>query len=198
MKTQIITGEDFIYKFFDLKSLEPDYTKWTADELKCNEPRYYRLLQIQAMLRYLGIESVNEFISGNFTTKKSKEYYEIFLKSAKLYLYSLSQYSYTNHDFTLDNHSMPRAFKEILDYRDKLNHLIYHQSGLMEASGLYLWTYKKIEEANFYLDRNIKHVNRILLNFIDCTKEIRMPLYELKESFGYLDVNLKMVDAQYY
>ncbi|MFZ4589386.1 MAG: hypothetical protein ACOYN6_00180 [Ignavibacteria bacterium] len=198
MKSEVITGNDFIYKFFDLKTLEPDYKKWTADELKGNDSRYYRLLQIEAMLKYLGIESVTDFITGNFTLKRSEEYYDTFLKSAQRYLRSLSQYRQRNQDFKLDNHSLPKAFTEILDYRDKLNKLIYHQSGVMEASGLYLWTYEQINEANFYLERNIIHVNRLLLNFLDCTKVIRMPLGELKENYGYLDINLGMVDADNY
>lgn len=195
MKTEVITGDDIIYKFFDLKSLEPDYAKWTEEELKGNDPRYYRLLQIEAMLRYLGIKNVNEFVTGNFTLKRSEEYYETFLKSAQMYLRSLSEYRNRRHDFKLDNHSLPRAFKQILDYRDKLNELIYHQAGVLEASGLYLWTYEKINEANFYLERNIIHVNGILLKFLDCTKTIRMPLDELKQNYGYLDINLGMVDA---
>lgn len=189
---EIITGNDFINKFFDLQSLEPDYKNWTAGKLKGNEPRYYRLLQIQALLKYYGIASVNEFVTGDFINKKSDEFCEAFLNSAKAYLRIEQPYNTAFY-----RQIMPVSFREIFNYREKLNNLLYHQSGVMAASGLYYWTYKKIFVANLGVQNITEDINAALFSFVDYTNDLKIPISELKENFGYLDVDLDMVDAPY-
>lgn len=189
---EIITGNDFINKFFDLQSIEPDYKNWTAEILKCNEPRYYRLLQIQSLLKYFGIMSVNEFVTGEFISKKSDEFCNAFLNSAKMYL------RIEKPDNTaFYRQIMPVSFRKIFNYREMLNNLLYHQSGVLEASGLYFWTYKKIFVANLGLQNITEDINTALFSFIDYTNDLQIPISELKEYYGYLDVDLNMIDAQY-
>lgn len=193
---ELITGNEFINKFFDLKSLESNYDEWTVEGLKGNDPRYYRLLQIISILKYLNIDSVDDFVTGKFFNKKDKTYYQCIFKSAHTYL--SSKHPHIRDGFDLNSNGVTHAFITILEYREKLNSLLYHQSGVLEASGMNLWAYESVSDANIYLDYSVKYINKLLTQFINPTNEIRIPINELVVNFGYPNVNLWSIDADNY
>lgn len=189
--TKVITANDFFKKLFELKILESDYASWKISKQRSNEPRYYRLLQITAILKYLDIQSVQDFVSGKFLLKKDKVYYDNFLSEVRKYL-KLKYRKDINLKFRKSE--LREAFNSLMNYREIIQHLADYQSGVMEASGIYLWTYGKISDANSYLKSTINYTNKLLSRFINPRKEISIKVEELVKKYKYPDVDLKSID----
>jgi len=191
----IITVNDFLYKFFDLEALTPDYSNWKPEILNGNEPRYYRLLQILAILKYIGIESVEEFVSGKFIEKKDDEFCEKLKEDALSYMKTTRFHRVKAEQF--ESNQLPRVFERFLEYRAAINKVIYFNGGVLEASGFYLWGVLNTEEATEYLKITKEHIDNLLIRFIDPEKEINIPIEILVLTYGYPDVNLDSIDMRW-
>lgn len=190
---KVITANDFFNKFFELKSLESDYSDWTISKQKSNEPRYYRLLQITAIIKYLGIGSVQKFVSGKFLLKRDNAYYDNFLSGVRKYL---KLKYHRDIDFSFKKSDLCYAFNSLMNYREMLNQLVDHQSGVLEASEIYLWTYARISDANSYLMKSINYINDLLAQFINPRKKINIKIEVLIKKYKYPDVDLNSIDME--
>ena len=78
-----ITAKNLLMLFLELKSLSPVINEWTEEELKSNPPRYYRMLQLKALIKAYNIESFEDFMNGSFIEKNVVEYYNVVFQKAK-------------------------------------------------------------------------------------------------------------------
>jgi hypothetical protein len=83
----VLTAKDLLAFAREFQAMVPDEKEWTADALKENPPRYYRLLRIQALLRALDLppEPV-AFVTGAFISKRPASAYDSFVERARSFL----------------------------------------------------------------------------------------------------------------
>ena len=84
MKTmeRTLTAYDFLEKYLELKSFVPD---WNSVQLNSNEPRMYRLNQLNAFMAAfeLGTDLQKDFESAKFLENRNEQNFEPILMGLK-------------------------------------------------------------------------------------------------------------------
>lgn len=193
-----ITGITLIEKLLEFTSMTTDSSSWTFEKLKDNESRLVRLRQIDCLLKIFVPEiykstdlkySIENVLNGNFIRlRKDKEYSNLFVKMDNLILKSKYPVQ-KQEEWTV--YELEYNFKNLVNYKIKLNEILNFNDGIMEISYPYLYSYtltnsisRKIifKEIDLFLSLVIDPDNR---NF---SKEI------LVKANGYPDENVYHID----
>ena len=193
-----ITGITLIEKLLEFTSMTTDSSSWTFEKLKDNESRLVRLRQIDCLLKIFVPEiykstdlkySIENVLNSNFIRlRKDKEYSNLFVKMDNLILKSKYPVQ-KQEEWTV--YELEYNFKNLVNYKIKLNEILNFNDGIMEISYPYLYSYtltnsisRKIifKEIDLFLSLVIDPDNR---NF---SKEI------LVKANGYPDENVYHID----
>ena len=92
--------KDFLDKFYEFKGMVPDYSQWNSRVLKNNQPRFYRLKELQSLMSAFGIGSdlLEDFQNRGFLKRRSIEDFRPILNDIEKYA--------TNNEFEKTNGKM--------------------------------------------------------------------------------------------
>lgn len=80
----ILTIKDLLIKFFELYTLEPNIDNWLEENLKDNDSRFYRLLQLRALFSAFDLEwDIDSFQNGNFLEKEASKMFSFLVEYRK-------------------------------------------------------------------------------------------------------------------
>ena len=194
------TSLDLLEKVFEFSNMTPDRSEWSLDQQKDNIPRLIRLKQINSLLlAFLGIEAltnknqknIEHFLSGEFILKrKIADYRQLIAKMEK----TISQSSFKSarkQEISLSN--LKTNFTDLVEYRFKLNRLLNHNSGLMEISYPYCFSYLVTDSISNSISPVGPEIDGLLAIFIDPQKRSYSEK-ELISSFDFPTENLSDID----
>lgn len=184
-----ITARSLLHGFLELRGLAPEMKDWSEERFSDNAPRLYRLRQLIALFRAYEIDwDLSSFVEGRFIQPESLRY------AASLEMMESAMPEARRHGLGADNRQLPDCFKILLDYRERVEDALSFSSGVLEASGLYLYAHQRAGELNRIIQKNISIVDDVLVVLIN--PEARtFSVNQLARDYGYPDVDLSEIDA---
>jgi len=185
----LMCAKTLLAKYLDLLGYTPDVADWTEEKLGDNPPRYHRLLRLQALFAAYGLPwDVPAFRQGEFITDVGR-YQPVWERM-------LAEYDDDRMREHNDEHAFRYFFRSLLGYRERVDRVLGYHSGVMMASGLYAYACVKVHEVNEPLRHQVEPIEDLLAEFISPTWQT-FPRAELVRDFGYSDVDLWAIDADW-
>ena len=97
------------------------------------------------------------------------------------------------HGLGAQGSQLPDCFKILLEYRDRVEDVLSFSSGVLEASGLYLFAHRKAGELNQIIQQNVGMIEDLLIAFISPEAK-EFSVAQLVRDYGYPDVDLCEID----
>ena len=186
-----ITAHSLLHGFLRLRRLTPEMGEWSEERLSLNPPRLYRLRQLIALFRAFEIAwDPSSFVEGRFIQPANPRYMALV---ERMY-WAMSQT--TRGHLGAANHELRDCFEILLGYRGRLEDVLSFSSGILEASGLYLYAHRKVGELNKIIQDNVALIDDILVAFISPEAKV-FPIDQLVRDYGYPDVDLFEIDAEW-
>ena len=180
-----IGASSLLQGFLELRRLVPDMEKWSVEKLSDNPPRFYRLRTLTSLFCAFGIDwDPSSFIEGKFIDPESPRYAPLLQKVHGLRLRE-------------KKHRLSDCFRILLEYRERVDGVLTFSSGLLEASGWYLFAHQKAEELNRVIQDNVAIIDDMLIAFISPEAKT-FTEDELTRNYGYPDVDLFEIDSDWW
>lgn len=172
-----ITGIILIDKVLEFIAMTSNPSDWNLAKQKDNEPRLFRLQQLNVLFELFFPESYNlndmkgnieSVLNGNFISQRKAEMYcNLFIQMDKLI--ENSKYNFKKEDeWRISN--LRHNYRELIEYKIKLRKVMEFNSGIMEISYPYLYS---VIVSNNISDRiNNKILDDFLWTVVDPTKTI--------------------------
>lgn len=187
-----ITARNLLRGFLELRRLAPDVADWSEDRFSENPPRLFRLRQLVALFRAFELAwNPSLFVEGKFIQPASPRY------AALLDMMDSTMPEARKHGLGAQHHQLPDCFEILLRYRERVEGILSFSSGVLEASGLYLYAHWKVGELNRIIQENVAIIEDLLVAFISPeAKEFSVD--QLTRDYGYPDVDLFEIDADWW
>jgi hypothetical protein len=194
-----VTARSLLRRFVELRVLTPDFDDWTEDRLLGNPPSRYRLLQLRALFRAFEIPwKPASFARGGFIDSESPRYASLYarLRSDLETIWPTKEKPPT----ALEERALygraselPRCFEILLSYRQKVQPILWFLSGVLSASGLRAYAFRKAAQMNHIIRENIPLIEDILIAFISPEAKA-FSIERLVEELDYPEADLQKVD----
>ncbi|MDJ1468675.1 hypothetical protein QNI19_26205 [Cytophagaceae bacterium DM2B3-1] len=194
--------ENLLEQYLDLRGFSPEPHSWSEKNFRNNPPRLYRYKQLDSLFQAFGIDLkyMQSFEEGEFIKARPvTDYTEWF---SDIEAYGLQTGLERDRDFNRDtvNHDkLIRIFAYLFKYRMVLERTLQYNSGWLEAGAT--WARYMIDKTEGFLNEEnrayIKYLDNLLCFAIDPYQQ-QYKKYELIEKYGYPDVDLSDIDADYY
>lgn len=186
---RVITARTLLHGFLELRSLSPDLGDWSEARLSSNPPRLFRLRQLVALFRAFDIPwDPSSFVEGKFIQPESTRYAAALEKMAK----ELPEA--TSYDLRSENDQLPACFEILFSYRERVDDVLSFSSGVLAASGPYLYAHRKTGELNRIIQDNLAIIEDILVTLISPEATV-FSIEQLARDYDYPDVDLFDIDA---
>jgi hypothetical protein len=187
-----VSARILLHGFLELQGLSPDLADWSEDRLAGNPPRLFRLRQLVALFRAFQIPwNPSLFVEGKFIEPESPRY------ATLLDMMDSTMPELKKHGFGAQPHQLPYCFEILFAYRGRVEHVLSFSSGVLEASGLYLYAHRRAGELNRIIKEHVSIIDDHLVAFI--SPEAReFSVKELVRDHGYPDVDLFEIDADWW
>lgn len=196
-----LTAIDVIERFLEFQLMVPDTALWKDSELRDNLPKLYRLNQLQSLFLAFDLGEINEFEGGGFVKKRPPEAYQPIWDKAQKDFQDLGEFT-ESHLLNLmkkkeSTRYMVSLFERLFLYRKKLSEVLAFNSGVLAASGLYYYAFRKTEDFNNQIIKaNLESIDNIIGLIISPDSQ-SFPRKQLIEEFGYPDVDLSEIDMEW-
>jgi len=194
---------DFLDKYFEFKSLEPDTRNWNVKSLKGNKPRYIRLLRLNSFIKAFGLgEELSDFLNYSFVEKLKPE-------SATEIKDDIKQFALSNErlkerwEYDSERLNSPRNYQMIIQqflrFIEQMNKTLKFNSTWLEASTLTSqYSINKTQNVLKSIDTDaLDNIKRILCNLIDPEKR-KFTKSQLVNNFGFPNEDLEAIDMDNY
>jgi hypothetical protein len=187
-----VTARNLIHRFLELRRLSPDLADWTEERLAENPPRLFRLRQLVALFAAFGIKwDLSAFVEGKFIDPESPRYGGLLDKM------DVAMPEASKHGFGAQPDQLPDCFEILLRYRERVADVLSFSSGVLTASGLYLYAHRKTGELNRIIHENVGIIDDLLVTFISPESK-EFTVEQLARDYGYPDVDLFEIDADWW
>jgi hypothetical protein len=186
-----ITAVDLLHRFLELRGYTPDLDRWSEECFNDNPPRLYRLRQLKAIFRAFEIPwDPAAFMEGKFFLRDSVRYAPVLERAAAELPETMAGPFGTVHQ-------LPKCFEILLEYREKVERALAYSSGFQVAAGLYAFAVRKTRQLNRVIRDNLSVVDDVLTACIS-PEAMTFTIDELARSYGYPDVDLHEIDADWW
>lgn len=184
----LMSAKTLLHKYLDLLSHTSDVAEWTEAAFEPNPPRFYRLKRLQALFAAFGIAwDIAAFREGRFIDGSAR--YDPVLERAR----ADSTYG---RERAGSSHTLRSFFRTLLSYRERVDALLEHHSGVYSASGIFLYACEKVRAANEQIQQAVEPIEDLLAACISPTWQT-FSRDQLIREFGYSDVDLFDIDADW-
>ncbi|OJJ20079.1 hypothetical protein BKI52_16535 [marine bacterium AO1-C] len=197
-------AKDFLTLFFEFKGMVPKPSEWGLESLTGNEPRYYRLMQLQALMRAfdLGEDLFGDFQNRLFLEKRSHDDFEDLFAD-------IEQYALENEferkklsdspELIRKQTFVEMIFQTYLNFSWQVRTLLSFNSGWLETGSISSrYTIHKTHELLKSIDiTKLEAIDHILCSIID-PQQRTYTKSELIRNYGFPDVDLDDIDMEYY
>lgn len=171
-----ITAITLLDKALEFESMTFDRSDWDLEKLKDNPPRFVRLQQLMVLLKIFTPEtfndqniasSINSLLNGDFIYQRDIMKYAELFKSMDEVITSAKHFLKQQNEW--DSSHLQDNFTNLIAFKRKVNKLLEHNHGIMEAS--YPYYYSIIMTSEISEKLNIKKMDEFLSLVIDPQKK---------------------------
>lgn len=156
-----VTALDLLYRFIELRQMVSDLSCWKNEYFTGSSGADQRYHQLLAMFKAYQIPwNPEEFISGTFIDFRSSRYEALFEKMTSEF------YGSRRSRTQIDKSQLQKCFCILLKYRQQLETTLNYASGVLTASGLYGYAYKKTLDFNEIILEKVGFIDNILAELI--------------------------------
>ncbi|MGB0870594.1 MAG: hypothetical protein ACPGSD_13435 [Flavobacteriales bacterium] len=191
---------DFLKKFYEFKGMVPDHSKWNVRSLRYNEPRYYRLKELESLMRAFefGNDLLEDFQNLSFLNKRSVEDFRPLLNDIEKYANNNSSEKERWKKELERSTDLPRLrmlIKSFMKFSEEMRCLLRFNSGWLMASSV-TSRYSINKTQNILNNIDLTELNELesLLNTLLDPYERVYTKSELIEKFDFPDVDLDAID----
>lgn len=189
---EIITVEDLLEIFIELKNLDHEEEQWTIQKFSDDASKLYRYLILKSLLRAFDIgDSISDdFMSGKFLDNRYLGDYEYVINCYSKYLYNGLNEPPTG----VVLNELKDFFNSLLNYRLTLDLMIKYNDLIFESVNV------KLLVTQFFYDYYCEcgqvkaKIDNLLCSMIDPQKK-SFTLKKLIVDFDYPGVDLEKIDA---
>ncbi len=199
-----LTSKDFLNKYFEFKRMVPELNEWNLKRLKYNEPRYYRLKELNSLMKAFGLgdDLLNDFTNRGFLTNREESDFEAIYQDIEQYA---SETNIEKSRFGIEEKRLMRErgiamiFQEFMRFVEEIRGVLRFNSGWLESGSVSTrYIIKKTGSMLKTFDQTkLNEIEKLICLVID-PYDKRISLSELIDKFGYPDVDLRAIDMNNY
>lgn len=196
-----LTAQDFLVQFSEFKRMLPDPSTWDADYLARDEPVLYRLKQLEALLRAFGLGSnlrADIQCSGFFAHRTPDDFLPLLTNIEKYAMENTYERKQWEREAGRVEHGLGMLFQILLRFSHEVRSLLAFNSGWYEVSSI--TARYSIDKTQKFLEaidlQGLHEVEALLCKILD-PRDRTFTRAELIANFGYPDVDLLDIDAEY-
>ncbi|MGD1840951.1 MAG: hypothetical protein ACFB0B_08660 [Thermonemataceae bacterium] len=198
-----LSANDFLHKYFEFKAMEPNLRRWSLRRLKHNEPRYYRLKALLALLKAfeLGSHLRKDFTEGGFLKIRDVTDFLAIYEDIEQYIQAtpFEKRLISEEGKQVDRYALEAVFQGFMDFLEVMHNTLKFNSGWLEAGCVSArYSIRKTEEVLKSIDRAaIQQIEKLVCKVID-PNDKKLSIAALVDKFDYPDIDLRAIDAEYY
>jgi len=199
-----LTSKDFLNKYFEFKGMVPDVDDWNLKKLKYNEPRYYRLKELNSLMKAfeLGGDLLNDLKNKEFLKNREESVFEPIYQDIEKYA---SDSKIEKDRFGEEEKQRMRKqgismiFQEFMRFIEEIRKTLGFNSCWLESGSISSrYIINKTSRLLKTVDQTeLKKIEELICKVID-PYDKRISLSELIDKFGYPDVDLQAIDMDNY
>lgn len=198
------TVKDFLDKYYEFKSMVPNYKDWNQKSLKYNEPRFYRLKELESLIRAfdIGTDLLQDFQNRKFLERRTLSDFEPIIKDIEKYALN-DEYEKERYESEMERAQSVRWFEMLIQkfmrFSEEMRSILKFNSGVLEAGSLiFRYSINKTQKLLDDIDLNeLKEIDELLCRVLD-PKDRVFTKNELIKNFNFPDVDLEAIDMENY
>lgn len=195
---------DFLNKFYEFKGMVPNHNEWNAKSLKYNEPRFYRLKELESLIRAfeIGNDLLKDFQNRNFLNNRSIEDFQPIIDDIGKYIANSEfekKHSEREAERLTDANQFGMLIQSFMRFSEEMRSLLKFNSGWLEAGSVTSrYSIYKTQKLLDNIDLNeLNEIETLLGKLLD-PKERIFTKSELIEKFDFPNVDLHSIDMENY
>jgi hypothetical protein len=180
----------------------PDVNDWTQEKLKWNDPRLYRLKELQSLMKAfdLGTDLLEDFQKRRFLQKRKMVDYEPIFEDIKKYALN-DEFEKNKYEREIERmkNSKEWLVQIFMRFSEEMRSLLKFNSGWLETGSI-IARYS-IHKTQKLLDKidlaELNEIERFLCLLID-PKQNTFTKSELIRNYDFPDVDLEAIDTDNY
>lgn len=199
---------DFLDKFYEFKGMVPNSNEWNARSLKYNEPRFYRLKELESLMSAFEIgndlqkDLQKDFQNRNFLTNRSIDDFKAIIEDIEKYVvtkeFEKKRWEREAERLT-DVNRFGMLIQSFMRFSEETRSLLRFNSGWLETGSV--TSRYSIYKTQKLLDNiDLSELNEIeaLLGKLLDPKERVFTKSELIKNYNFPDVDLHSIDMENY
>ena len=196
--------KDFLDKFFEFKRMVPNANAWNTNALRYNEPRYYRLKQLEALMRAfdIGDDLAHDFQNRNFLKNRSIKDLDPIMDDIKKYAIN-DEFEEKRLESETGRLKHPGQFEMLIqsfmNFSEEMRRVLSFNSGWLETGGI--TSRYSIYKTQKLLDNidltELEEIESLLGKLLDPKNRV-FTQSELIKDYGFPDVDLEAIDMDNY
>lgn len=196
--------KDFLDKFYEFKGMVPNYNEWNAKSLKYNEPRFYRLKELESLIRAfdIGTDLLQDYQNRKFLEKRTLSDFDPIIEDIEKYALN-DDFEKERYKPELERIQSVRWFEMLIQnfmrFSEEMRNILKFNSGVLEA-GFVMSRYYINKTQNLLNRIDLKELNEIenLLGKVLDPKSRVFTKSELIKNYNFPDVDLHSIDMENY
>ncbi|WP_299521830.1 hypothetical protein [Winogradskyella sp.] len=198
------TVKNFLDKYYEFKAMVPDYRNWNHKSLKYNEPRLYRLKELESLIQAfdIGTDLLQDFQNRKFLERRTLSDFEPIIKDIEKYALN-DKYEKERYQSEIERAKSVRWFEMLIQnfmrFSEEMRNILKFNSGVLEAGSLiFRYSINKTQKLLNDIDlKELKEIDELLCKVLDPKSKI-FTKSELIKNFNFPDVDLEAIDMENY
>jgi len=198
------TIKNFLDKYYEFKAMVPDYRNWNHKSLEYNEPRLYRLKELESLIIAfdIGTDLLQDFQNRKFLERRTLSDFEPIIKDIEKYALN-DEYEKERYKSEMERAKSVRWFEILIQnfmrFSEEIRNILKFNSGVLEASTLiFRYSINKTQKLLNDIDlKELKEIDKLLCKVLDPKSKI-FTKSELIKNFNFPDVDLEAIDMENY
>jgi hypothetical protein len=195
IKMTEFTAYNFLTKFYEFKGMVPNNCDWYERSLKGNPPRYYRLLELQSLMKAfnIGDDLIRDFDNQGFLEKRNPSDFEPIYKDIEAYAMSNE---FEKKRFEMEKERMRQIgvkmiYQHFINFSETVRNVLNFNSGWLETGTINSrYIIHKTSQLLKTIDTDkLKDIEELIALIIDPKKQ-SFTKGELIRNYNYPDVDL--------
>lgn len=204
IKQTIYTVKDFLNKFNEFKAMVPNCNEWNSRSLKSNEPRLYRLKELESLLKAfeIGSDLLNDYQNRKFLEKREISDFEPIIKDIEKYALN-DDFEKERYKSELERIQSTRWFEMLIQnfmrFSEEMRNILKFNSGVLEAGFVMSrYTIGKTQKLLNGIDlTELNEIEDLLCKVLDPKNRV-FTKNELIQKHDFPNVDLDSIDMENY
>lgn len=203
IKLTEFTASDFLTKFYNFKGMVPDESRWNEESLKGNPPRFYRLLELKALMKAfnIGEDLIKDFVSQSFIDNRNPSDFEPIYQDIERYVLrdDFEKKRYEMEKERIRKRGVKMIYQKFVQFSELIRKTLAFNSSWLETGMINSrYIIHKTNDLLKSIDTSkLEEIDKLIVLIID-PKQQSFTKGELIRKYNYPDVDIQKIDMDWY